>query len=338
MLRWSAHRLALLVCCLGLAGGLFPPPVYAEQQKQADDLRQLQTKAETYYRSKEYGKAIDALTRYFEAGGGDLKMRMLLSEVYYASKDFANAVAALHAEIEADEKLKKPPPEERLRFLADCYAQLSNNTGSVWTLERLISYYPKKEYWSELLTRVPRNPGVGERRLLDVFRLKAVTGTLSSAAEQIAMAQLALEAGFPAEAKKIVDQGFAAGLLGTGADAQRHAALRERASRQAAEELAKLPQYAARATASRDKVALSRAGFAYVTYGEYAKGMALMEEGLRITGPQKQGDARLHFGIAHVLAGQNAKAIDVFRTVRGIHGSADLAKLWILYLQQAERA
>ena len=111
--------------------------------------------------------------------------------------------------------------------------------------------------------------------------------------------------------------------------------LRERATRLAAEELPKLSQYEAQALASRDKRGLSLVGYAYVTHGNYAKGLALMEEGLQIGAPGKQGDARLHLGVAYVLAGQKAKAVDVFRTVRGIGGSADVAKLWILYLRQA---
>ncbi len=61
------------------------------------------------------------------------------------------------------------------------------------------------------------------------------------------MAQLALQAGYPAEAKAIIDKGFAAGALGTGAEAERHKRLRDLAVKQEAESAAGIAQAAHRA-------------------------------------------------------------------------------------------
>ena len=41
------------------------------------------------------------------------------------------------------------------------------------------------------------------------------------------MAQLALQAGVPAEAKMVVDKGYAAGVLGKGAEAERQKRLKD---------------------------------------------------------------------------------------------------------------
>jgi hypothetical protein len=48
--------------------------------------------------------------------------------------------------------------------------------------------------------------------------------------------KLALKDGFPTEAKKVVDAGFAAGVLGTGANAAQHRQLRDRATKGAADD------------------------------------------------------------------------------------------------------
>jgi hypothetical protein len=45
---------------------------------------------------------------------------------------------------------------------------------------------------------------------------------MKSTEEYVESAQLSLQEGFPAEASKIIDQGYSAGLLGTGPDAARH--------------------------------------------------------------------------------------------------------------------
>jgi hypothetical protein len=36
-------------------------------------------------------------------------------------------------------------------------------------------------------------------------------------------------------------------------------------------------------------------------------------------------------GIAYLKAGKKTKALDVFNSVSGVHGSADLARLWATY-------
>ena len=60
-------------------------------------------------------------------------------------------------------------------------------------------YYPKKDYWNAYLGRLPRKPGFADRFALDVMRLKLATGTLTKTDDFMEMAQLALQAGCPAE-------------------------------------------------------------------------------------------------------------------------------------------
>jgi hypothetical protein len=39
----------------------------------------------------------------------------------------------------------------------------NNNAATVATLEKLLLNYPKKDYWSAYLGRLPRKPGFGDR-------------------------------------------------------------------------------------------------------------------------------------------------------------------------------
>ncbi|WP_375211440.1 hypothetical protein [Hyphococcus sp.] len=59
------------------------------------------------------------------------------------------------------------------------------------------------------------------RQARDLMRLKLATGNLSRTEDFMEMTQLALQAGLPTEGKAIVEKGFAAGALGTGAEAER---------------------------------------------------------------------------------------------------------------------
>jgi hypothetical protein len=69
-----------------------------------------------------------------------------------------------------------------------------------------------------------------------VYRLRFALGLLDTDAQFVEMAQLALLAGFPDEAKRVLDKGFAGGALGTGAEADRHKRLRELVAKNVAED------------------------------------------------------------------------------------------------------
>ena len=61
-------------------------------------------------------------------------------------------------------------------------------------MEKLVTYYPKKEYWVDLLSRLQRKPNFSDRLSLDTYRLSLATGSMSAPADYMEMAQLALQA------------------------------------------------------------------------------------------------------------------------------------------------
>lgn len=45
-------------------------------------------------------------------------------------------------------------------------------------------------------------------------------------------------------------------------------------------------------------------------------------------------DAKLHLGVLMIQAGQKVKAVQVLKAITGTDGTADLARLWILRINQ----
>jgi len=144
-----------------------------------------------------------------------------------------------------------------------------------------------------------------------------------------------LKVGYPAEAKRVIDQGFAAGVLGTGADADLQRRLRDTSTKQATEDEKLLGQNAKDAAAAKDGTPLVNVGFALVTAGQFDKGLMLMEQGIQKGAVKRPDDAKLHLAIAYLTAGQKAKAIQTFKTVQGSGGAADLARLWLIHAQRS---
>jgi Tfp pilus assembly protein PilF len=300
----------------------------------ADKLRMIESIAGSYYRAKDYPRAMQWYQRYFREGGTSAANRSLLIQTQYLGGDFAGVVRELTAEIQADEKAGTPPAEDRLKMLLNAALKLGDNSANVFAMEKLVTHYPKKEYWTDLLSRMTRKPGFSDRLVLDTFRLSLATGSMSAAADYMEMAQLALQAGLPLEGKQVVDKGFAAGVLGSGAEAERHKRLRDLVMKKLAEEESGRADAQKLAAAEKDGGNLVNLGFNLVFGGQAPQGLALMQQGLAKGNLKHADDAKLHLAIAQMMAGDTAKAQASFKTVAGGDGTADLARLWSLYVRR----
>jgi hypothetical protein len=296
----------------------------------AEQIKLVQAVASMSYQAKDYAKSITWINRYFKEGGTDPAMRTLLIQSYYLSNDFANAGKAQAEQIAAEEKAGQKPAEDQLQLLAACQTQAKDNAGFAATMEKLVVYYPKKDYWAQLIHGLQVKPGFSDRLTLDLDRLQLAVGTLATSAQYMDMAQISLQAGLTGEAKVIVDKGYAAGVLGTGAEAPRQQRLKDLVTRTIAEDQQNMGKGDADAAAAKDGQALFDIGAKYVSYGQFDKGIPAMEQGVRKDALKHPEDAKLHLGLAYLAAGQKAKAVQMLKTVGGTDGTADLARLWIL--------
>ena len=300
----------------------------------ADKIRMAESIAGAYYRAKDYAKAMQWCQRYFKEGGTNASIRTLLIQSQYLSGDFAGAAKELTAEVQAAEKNGTPPAEDRLKLLLNAALQQKDNNTYVYAVEKLVTYYPKKEYWVDLLSRLQRKPNFSDRLVLDTYRLSLAIGSMSTANDYMEMAQLSLQAGYPAEARQVVDKGFAAGVLGSGAEAERHKRLRDLVVKKLDEDKRTQADAQKQASSEKDGTGSVNAGLNLVFNGQAPQGLALMQQGISKGGLKRPEDAKLHLGFAHLVTGDTAKAQAAFKTVAGTDGTADLARLWSLYARR----
>jgi tetratricopeptide (TPR) repeat protein len=286
----------------------------------------LEALASAAYRSKDYAKAIEASQRYFKEGGSSANMSNLQTSAHYLSGDYAGVVRDMQQKVQAVERAVPVVDEATLRMLAASYAKLGDDAGYINTLEKLLVHHPKRDYWADLLARVQNKPTFADRLALDMFRLQLATETLTESEQYMEMAQLALHRGLPAEAKKVIEAGYAAGKLGSGADAERHKRLREMANKQTLED----ERLLATDVIGRNAEALVNSGEALVTMGRIDPGIELIEQGIAKGGLKRPDEAKLHLGLAYLRSGNKDKAIEAFKSVRGTDGTADLARLWVI--------
>jgi tetratricopeptide (TPR) repeat protein len=297
-------------------------------------LRLVQRLAELYYGEKDYPKAIVYLTRYRKEGGNDPALRALLIQAYFAAKDCANATKEQLDQIGQEEKSGQPAPEAQYQLLLACYSDMNDTADYVATLERTVVHYPKTDYWLDLIHRASTKPGYATSRLgLDLFRLKIATGTMRGPDDYREMTQTDLQENLPSEAKIVIDKGFAAGLLGKDEKAPRDMKLRDLVNTTVTSDQAAIDGKAAAAMQAKDGQAMLDIGFDYVGYGQFDKGLALMEDGVRTGGQKHPEDGKLHLALAYLDAGQKPKALAMLKTVGGDDGTAELARVMLLVAQ-----
>jgi len=308
----------------------FTAVVEAGRLPPADQLAVLQAMAAMAVRAGDHATAVTSARRYFKEGGEASSVRVALVQALFAQGDLPGTQRELLPLILADEAAGKAPSEEQLKLLGHCQIKQNDEAGYAQTLERLVTHHPKAGYWADLLTRLQRKPGFADRLLLDVFRLMRQTGTLEDAAEYMDMAQLALLAGLPGEAREVVEEGYGKAVLGKGTGSERHQRMRDNARKLAADDQAQLAASETQALAAKDGGQLVALGQAVQGYGQADKGLALMAQGLAKGVQRHPDDARLHVGVSLLRAGQRDKALEMLRSLQAADGSADLARLWPL--------
>ena len=297
----------------------------AEQGQLAEQL------ASAYAQQRNNAKASEWLAKAVAAGNNGASVKQMQAFLQGASGDYTAIAKDSATAVAAAEAAGRRPEENDLLRLADAQQRTGNNAGYLNSLEKLLAHHSKKDYWSAYLSRLPRKAGFADRFALDLLRLRLASGTLSKTEDFMEMAQLSLQAGLPAEARRIADQGFKAGFLGTGAEAARHQRLRDLAIKQEAESKQTLGSRATEAEGFKEGDGLVNLGYAYVTQGEVDRGIALIQQGITKGNLKRPEDARLRLGMAQLQSPKTkAAAVQTLRSVKGTDGVADIARLWTI--------
>lgn len=340
---YELHVLARLKMALavatddaGLAAQQYQLASQGEWLNQNSRVLGLQSVAGLYYNAKNYAKAIEWTARYHQAGGSDPGMDRLLAQSYYLNADYANAAKALEVEVGKATSMGKAPSETQLKLLADSRSRQKDDIGYGKALETLVRYYPSKANWRTLMARLWAKPIMANRLQLDMFRLLSASAGFSEASDYSTMAALALQEGSVIEAGKVLEQGYAAGVLVAGDKASELQRLTDKVNQSVREDRGTLEKDVARARTLPDGLALFNYGFNLFQLGQTERAVAQMEQALT-KGIARGGDlARLRLVAVYAQLNQRERAAQLLVTLAGKTepaGLDDLVRYWNLFLQ-----
>ena len=291
--------------------------------------------ANIQYNAKNYTAANEQLKRYEALGGNMAEARVLQSRSQYLGKDYAGAKTQLAQMVADAEKAGKTPSQEDLKLLLSAAHESKDTATYESAIQKMIAYYPSDEYWNELIrVGVVRKPGFDQNNYLPLLRLQFAATKTMREEDYVDLAETALRDGFPTEAKNTLDAGFAAGVLGKGANAKAHNALRTRADKGAADDAKNIAAGEAAAAKAKSGAGLVNLGWAYASLGQYDKGIGFIQQGIAKGGLKQPDEAKLRLGAAQAKAGKKDEAIKTFESVKAGGGLSDVAKVWIMTLKQ----
>ncbi len=303
----------------------------------AQNLQYIEAIAGTYLRANQNAKALTWANRYFAEGGTSNAMKQVQTTAQYYSGDLAPIIRSTMAEIQAAEKAGQTPSRDKLNLLMNAANRAKDANAESFGAERLLQYYPSKEIWASALSTAAARKGFSPRFQIELYRLRLATGNMRGVDDYMELAQLAGQAGFPDEGRRVVEAGFQAGVLGQGKDADRHNRLKGFMDKKVADSKA---GFDAALAAARDVKAgdgLIPLGLYLAQSGKAKQGVALIEEGIAKGQLKREDDAKFALGLAQFWAGETNKAVATWRTVRGTDGVAEVARLWSIYARQAKR-
>jgi tetratricopeptide (TPR) repeat protein len=307
--------------------GFLPP-------EQVDD--RTKTVAQLYFQVKDYKKSAEWAKKWLDKHPGQEDMGVLLGQSYYVMNDYKNAAATMSTVVNNAEKGGRTPQENWLQIVLSSQFKLDNKDGIADALKKLVRYYPKPEYWENLLD-IYRRKNNGDRVTLGFYRLMNDVGTLKQADDYMETAQLAMDAGVPGEAQAIMEKGVQNGTLKSDdKTAQgRYDRLLAGAKKSATTDKSQLPQLAKEAEKATQGQAYVALGQAYLSYGMYDEAIDALKKGIAKGGVTDIDEAQVSLGIAYLRKGQKDLARQAFKAVKAESKWHDLAELWEIRTQQA---
>ncbi len=283
------------------------------------------------FQVKNYDKAIEFGQRAIKGGFATDDNKNLVAQAYYLKGNYKDSYKIESALVDQQIHAGQQPKEDALKLvLGDC-VKIEDTACQQHTMERLVTYYPKTEYWSNLLFSIRRQTSNNDTNTLQTYRLMNDVDILKEAGDYNEMAQLALEAGSPGEAQKVLEKGFDKGVFTDQRVKDRNTRLLETVKKQAASDQASLPKLEKDADTAATGVKSAAAGFAYYGYGQYDKAADLLGKGVTKGGLSNEANSRLLLGISQLKAGKKDEAIKTFKSVKGDPSLEQLAGLWVLH-------
>jgi tetratricopeptide (TPR) repeat protein len=296
------------------------PGLTAEQQRPF-----LESLMNACQQKKDHAGVVKWSRQYLAGGGSNPSVRPVLIQTLSVMHAHADVITEMLNKIQLDANAGQKTPENELRILAVSYRQQKDMAGYEATLLRLLETYPTKAYWAEAISRQASRPDANPRFELDLMRLMEDTGNLEDSSDINLMAELALRAGLPFDAKRVLDQGFELGVLGKGSGAAVHQKLRQQVAAKTAED-DKLQ--AAYEKSAKDSNAWMSLGDVCLSKQQWSQAVRWYKQADSAGNIRRESELVLHHAIALLRWGKADESRQMLEKIKDDKTAMEVANLW----------
>lgn len=280
----------------------------ADKPKYVRNLAALALQRDDYAAATGYYEQLATMTP------GEADVFTNLAVLYSRQKQNPQAIAALTKAIAASKAAGKVPEEAlyrtQLKIAVDSKLAAQTQAASI----DLVTAYPNPVNWRDALLTYRDTVKMDDQSNLDIFRLMQTAGALNGERDYAEYVETAISKGLPGEAKTVLAEGIAKGMLSNSKPYVGE--FNKSINKSLVADKASLPglDKEARAAAT-GKPALGLAD-AYYGYGEFGKAADLYRVALT-KGGVDAATANLRLGAALAKAGDKVGAMTVLATVKG---------------------
>lgn len=305
-------------------------PYFTQAEKPEDQVATLKNTMMLQAEAKDYAGAIQSGERLAASGSLDDKAAASLATAYYFNKDYAKARSLAQKAIDAATAAHTKPDQSAMQIMFNSYADQNDQENARKYLEMMISYYPDANSWAKLIDNAVR-PGLSEMQLLQLYRLRVLSGAKGDAEDYILGADLAIKNGYPGDARSMLQAASSRGVSGISAklsQAQAKAAADEKT-------LAANDAAAAKAKTGQMDVLVAEQ---YYGYGRFAEAAAAAQRAISKGGLKDPEEPKMIVGMSLASSGKYPEAIQALQQVGGSDGQRKMAHLWVIYAQSKSGA
>jgi len=285
---------------------------------------------------KDYNKAIDFGQRAIKGGFADDATYQVLEQAYYLKGDQKATLRFVNDYVDQQIKAGKTPKENSLKTIMSACIALKDQNCEQHAFERLVLYFPKGDYWGNLINSLFSSDDYKEDvPKLQLLRLAFDVNVLKNPPDFTDMAQLDLDQSNAGEAVRVLQKALDGNIFTEQREKAKNERILAAAQKRATADQAALPQLTTQAASAPNGQANVALGLTLMGYQQYPQAVTALQQGIQKGGLQNQANAQLLLGIAQLKAGSKDDAIKTFHGVKGDPKFERLASLWALHARQA---
>jgi len=280
-----------------------------------------QAKFDADYRAGRYRDAIsdeDVLRKYGALNGTNM---VLIAQAYYRSGDNRGCVkyAGTHSGAGA----------ELLDLALRCAYETHDQALMRDAAEGLVAASGTPKNWDKLLGLAESTKQLSNAQMLDITRLRYMTGAMTKADEYMTLAELLIAARLPSEARAVMEKGIAAKVLVD----QRAMRLYGVTKQNQAADLGDLGKAAAAAQKAPKGDDLIKLGEDYTGMGRFADAIQAIQAGIA-KGVSEPDNAQTRLAVAYYANKQKPQALSALAKANTTPNGSMVSRLWTIYIRQ----